>query len=292
MYSLAIRIVRICSQEADRDKRLEELADRLRQRKYREEVIIAGIAKAKAVQRGDALKKVMKEQQEVTRQHRLIVEYDRRSSPPVRDILESNYMGMVARDKRMGKTFPSIPRPTFAKGKSIQNMLCRAKLPPAKQVSTRAAAGASRSGLTRCNKGLARAGCMACPFVTATPNQVIKSVTITSTKEEIPVEGRITCSTKNFLYMLWSSKDPESQYCGSSGREVRTRCGEHRRDISNKVVSKAVPAHFYSTGSGVKDLVMVPFKRVFSDDPAVSLLFEHEAINKHMLLEKGINRIL
>jgi hypothetical protein len=95
-------------------------------------------------------------------------------------------MGMVARDKRMGKTFPSIPRPTFAKGKSIQNMLCKAKLPPRKQVSTRAAAGASRSGLTRCNKGLARVGCMACPYVTATPNQVIKSVTITSTKEEIP----------------------------------------------------------------------------------------------------------
>ena len=73
---------------------------------------------------------------------------------------------------------------------------------------------------------------------------------------------------------------------------MRTRCGEHRRDISNKVVSKAVPEHFYSTGSGVKDLVMVPFKRVFSDDPAVRLHFEHEAINKHMLLEKGINRIL
>ena len=73
---------------------------------------------------------------------------------------------------------------------------------------------------------------------------------------------------------------------------MRTRCGDHRRDISNKVVSKAVPEQFYSTGSGVKDLVMVPFKRVFSDDPAVSLLFEHEAINKHMLLEKGINRIL
>ena len=69
-------------------------------------------------------------------------------------------------------------------------------------------------------------------FPTAIPNQVIKSVTITSTKEEITVEGRITCSTKNFLYMLWSSKDPESQYCGSSGREVRTRCGEHRGGTS------------------------------------------------------------
>ena len=139
MYSLALRTVRICSQEVDRDKRLEELADRLRQRQYREEVIIA---KAKAVHRGNALKKVVKEQQEVSRQHRLIiVQYDRRSSPPVKEILESNYMGMVARDKRTGKTFPNIPRPTFAKGNSIQNILCRAKLPPCKPVRTRAAAG-------------------------------------------------------------------------------------------------------------------------------------------------------
>ena len=77
------------------------------------------------------------------------------------------------------------------------------------QVSIRATTGAGRRQLTS-SKGLARAGCMA--FPTAIPNQVIKSVTITSTKEEIPVEGRITCSTKNFLYMLWSSKDPDSQY--------------------------------------------------------------------------------
>ena len=65
-------------------------------------MIIAGIAKAKAVQRGDALKKVVKDQQDECRQHRLIVEYDRRSSPPVKEILESNYMGMVARDRRLG----------------------------------------------------------------------------------------------------------------------------------------------------------------------------------------------
>ena len=64
------------------------------------------------------------------------------------------------------------------------------------------------------------------------------------------------------------------------------------RDISNQVVSKAARVHFYSTGSGVKDMFMLPFKGVFSDDPVVRLHFEHEAINKYMLLEKGINRIL
>ena len=82
---------------------------------------------------------------------------------------------------------------------------------------------------------------------------VVKSVTIAGTKEERPEEGRITCSTKNFLYLLWSGKDPDIQYCGSSGREVRAR------DIGNQVLTTT---HFHSTGIGVEDLVVVPFQMI------------------------------
>ena len=58
VYSLALRIIRICSQEEDKDKRLEELAAKLRMRD--DAVIEAGIARAKAVERADALKRVEK----------------------------------------------------------------------------------------------------------------------------------------------------------------------------------------------------------------------------------------
>ena len=92
VYSLALRIIRICSQEEDKDKRLEKLAAKLRMREYSDAVIEAGIARAKAVERADALKRVEKQHgEEGGRQHRLITEYDRRSSPALGGILDSNY---------------------------------------------------------------------------------------------------------------------------------------------------------------------------------------------------------
>ena len=55
---------------------------------------------------------------------------------------------------------------------------------------------------------------------------------------------------------------------------------------------KAVAQHFRDTGSTVDDLVWRPFKRLVSSSPAVRLHFEHEFINKHNMVEGGINRIL
>ena len=45
----------------------------------------------------------------MSRQHRLIVEYDRRSSPPVREILESNYTGMELGIRGCVKPSPVYP---------------------------------------------------------------------------------------------------------------------------------------------------------------------------------------
>ena len=48
--------------------------------------------------RDEALKKVDMLQKEWARQHRLVEEYDRRSGPAIREILENKFKGMVARD--------------------------------------------------------------------------------------------------------------------------------------------------------------------------------------------------
>ena len=79
--------------------------------------------------------------EENRRQHRLIAEYDRWSSPALGPILERNYMAMVAQDNRLGCTFPKVPRPTYKRGGNMQDILCRAKLPPVSQFGTRAAKG-------------------------------------------------------------------------------------------------------------------------------------------------------
>ena len=85
---------------------------------------------------------------------------------------------------------------------------------------------------------------------------------------------------------------PAQQYLGSSAREPRRRFGEHRRDIMDGKVEKAVPCHFANTNSSEDDLVFAPFRRVRSDNPWVLRHLESNAINEYNLVEAGVNRIL
>ena len=151
----------------------------------------------------------------------------------------------------------------------------------------------ARNGVTRCNKGLNRNACICCPFITSRPDEVIRKVTLFSTGQEIMIEGVINCTTRGgFLYLLWSSKAPAKQYLGSCIREPRDRLGEHRRDILNKNMKKAVAQHFHETGSTVADLVFVPFKKIKCNDRFMLKHFENRAINQYNMIDAGINRIM
>lgn len=56
-FSLALRIVRICSLPEARDQRLEELKDMLLSRGYRKSVINDAVKKARNIPRNEAIKK-------------------------------------------------------------------------------------------------------------------------------------------------------------------------------------------------------------------------------------------
>ena len=59
-YSLALRIVRICSEPEDKETKMEELRQMLVSRNYNRNIVNAAITKAKTVTRGMALQKVVK----------------------------------------------------------------------------------------------------------------------------------------------------------------------------------------------------------------------------------------
>ena len=59
-YSLSLRIVRICIDPINREKRFRELKQRLLERDYSEKVIDSAIDKARKVPRKIALRKVLK----------------------------------------------------------------------------------------------------------------------------------------------------------------------------------------------------------------------------------------
>ena len=293
VYSLALRINRICSTAKAAEQRYVELAERLREREYKEKDIKDGINRAKAITREDALRKVDKKEDEGGRQHRLVTEFDRRTSQALVGILTANYDQVIRRDQRLKKIFPKPPRPAYTRGRNVKELLCRARLPPDVEVNTRSRAELARSGVSRCNKGLARKGCVACPYITSRPSEVIKTVTLHSTGQVVQVEGKMNCKTRGgYLYLLWSSKAPAKQYIGSSDREPRVRLGEHRRDIENVRLDKAVPKHFYDTRSTAADLIFVPFKRIKADDRHTLRHFENKAINDFNMIAAGVNRIL
>ena len=171
-------------------------------------------------------------------------------------------------------------------------MLVKAKLPKARPVNTRQGERENRRGVSRCSKGTGRNQCRACPHLTDSPREVVKEVTIHSTGETIQIKDQINCKTKSCLYVLQSRKDPTGrQYAGQTGAEIGTRTGQHGGDIASEA-DKPVPNYFRLTGSTRVDLKVTPFMRVKNNNPWVRLHLERLFINKHNLIEDGINTVL
>ena len=218
-------------------------------------MVQAGIQRAREVPRNVALEKVNKndKSEENGRQHRLIVQYDRRSSPALGTILRNNYEAACNRDSRFKTIFPNVPKPVFKRGKNLKQLLCRAKLPKPKPVNTRASDRQNKNGVSRCNKGKGRKQCGACVYLTKHPNQVKKTIKINSSGESVKIEDPINCKTKSCIYVLESDKSPK-QYAGQSGGPIGRRALQHANDIENDRIEKAVPDQFKKTGFVMADV--------------------------------------
>ena len=119
---------------------------------------------------------------------------------------------------------------------------------------------------------------------------MIKEVAIHSSGEVIQIEDQINCKTKSVLYLLQSRRDPR-QYAGQTGATIGTRTMQHGGDIDSEA-DKPVSNHFRLTGSTRGDLKVTPFMRVKNNNPWVRLHLERLFINKHNLIDDGINAVL
>ena len=292
VYSLAIRLRRICCTDELFELRANELKRKLCDRGYSVTVVEAGIDRARQVERREALKKVerVRDQGEGGRQHRLIVEFDRRTSPALGQILKNNFEGASARDSRFSRLFGKPPRPCFRKGKNLKQILVRAKLPKMRGVNTRSGIRENFRGVTRCSKGTGRKQCPSCAYITRSPREVIKQVKMNATGEMVKIEDKMNCQTKGVIYVLESDKDPK-QYGGQTKGTVGTRSTQHAYDIEAGL-DKAVPRHFEATNSGKENLRVTPVIKVKSNDPWTRLFLERRFINKYDLVQSGINECL
>ena len=91
-FSLALRIVRICSREEDREKRFGELRQMLLDRDYKPNIIKTAIDRARNIPRDDALQKVVRKSD--SRRQVFVLTYDPRL-PSANQIVKKHWRVMV-----------------------------------------------------------------------------------------------------------------------------------------------------------------------------------------------------
>ena len=91
-FSLALRIVRICSEPESRDLRLSELREMLLDRNYKKRIIDDNIKKAKAIPRAEALKRVVRSRS--SNRPVFVAMFDRRL-PSIPNIVKKHWRSMT-----------------------------------------------------------------------------------------------------------------------------------------------------------------------------------------------------
>ena len=130
-YSLALRIVRTCTHEIDKDKRFQELKQFLIDRKYPSNLIERAIEKARQVPRLLALRKRRNNKKE-TKRPVFALTYDLRL-PSINSIQSKHWRSMTNQDQHLKEVFPEPPMTAYKRQANLRQYLVRAKVadPPA-----------------------------------------------------------------------------------------------------------------------------------------------------------------
>ena len=274
-YSLALRVIRICSNPNQRDKRLRELSEKLQYREYSEHNINSAIQRALKVPRKIALQEVNK--QKNTSRPVFAVTYDPRL-PDIQKIVGKHWRSVSNSDQYFKEVYPKPPLTAYKRQRNIRNVLIRAK------VFTRNGQRVKRSitGMKKCNKP-----CSICPFVLEGKNIKTKNNSFTW-----KIRNSVNCETSNITYMIKCDKERCDQvYVGESEKSLRERMLHHKSDILTKNITKPVSLHFNSPGHNIGNLKVTVIEKVKKCEELYRKEREHMFINKFNSFYKGLNRI-
>ena len=210
-YSLAFRIVRICSEIPDRDKRFVELKDFLISRGYRPKIIDAAILKASQIPRNEAIKKKTTEKKE---DRTVFVLTYHPALPSLTKILSKHWRTMT-KDPHLKKVFPKPPMVAYRRQPNLKDKLVQAKVPKVPSRPSRVL-----KGMEKCNTP-----CPICPYIEE--GKVVKS---TKSEAKIEINANISCQSKNLIYCITCQiKNCSLQYIGQSERTLKERIQEHKK---------------------------------------------------------------
>ena len=126
-FSLAYRIIRICSESESRDIRFSELKELLISRNYRPSLVDAAIEKARNIPRYDDIRKSPVIEKQSSRPV-LAITYDPRL-PCIPQILKKHWRTMVTVDPLLAEIFPLPPLTAYRRPSNLKDNLIRSKVP-------------------------------------------------------------------------------------------------------------------------------------------------------------------
>ena len=275
-YSLALRIVRICSRVEDRDLRLEELKVMLLNRDYNVSIVNNAIRKAKEVPRQEALKRVIKEKEEVRRPV-MVVTYDPRL-PSVSSIVNKHWRAMCREDPYLREVFPKPPLVAYRRQKTTGNHLVRAKLPDPGIVRSKRIL----PGMYKCLKSGRE--CSICPWILET-----KVATATNSRYKLDIVSHLTCQSNNVIYVISCNKC-NVQYVGETDRSLKDRFNEHKGYVRTKKLNMTTGAHFNLPGHSVSDMSVMAIHKIYNKDTPYRKELEKEMISNFNTFHRGLNK--
>ena len=272
-YSLALRIIRICTDESERDLRLSELKEMLISRQYKRGLCDAAIEKALAVPRHEALKKVIrkKDNDRVV----LAIRYHPKL-PSATEIVGKHYRTMINSDPYLKEVFKKPPMIAYRRPKNLRDYLVRSKVPPVRPNRPRR----QLKGMHKCRKPR----CVTDKYVEE--GKVVRS---TATKKVVEINGRVNCNDSNVIYVISCKRCP-AQYVGLSTREFTDRMGDHRGYVTNKHLDQPTGAHFNSRGHKLSDMKYTILEKVLNKDPMFLREREKMWIRKFNAKRAGMNK--
>ena len=126
-YSQCLRIRRICSENEDAEKNIQDLQDHLSKRGYDPKLVEESIEKAKTVDRSSLL---IYNEKKKNKRVPLVLTYDSRLNKASRTVSEQ--MSTLHMDEKLCKIFPDPPLISFRRNRNLRDLLVSTRLPDPK----------------------------------------------------------------------------------------------------------------------------------------------------------------
>jgi len=234
-YSQALRLNRICSEPSFFDRRCNQLEDWLAKRGYKDSLVRAQVLKARKFKREDLLNRQRQERPAPS----LVLNITYHPAfAKLKSMLSTVHL-LLTPDSEHRNTFPNIPIVGFKRGKSLKDILVRARLPKVDK-------GEGKSS------GCGGKRCGVCSYLKESNSFTDRN------GKKFTIKSDLNCDSKNVVYLV-SCKKCSIQYVGSASTAFRYRFNNYRccyrKHSSGSVVPQATfHAHFAQDGHrGMED---------------------------------------